>query len=147
MNRLILLLSLFFSFFSLQSSYGQDSGSGHTESTYLEVKEFDEEPIDNPDEIAIFGKEKTDALYYLASRIRYPENAAEKGIQGKVIIRFVVTKEGNIANAEVIQSVDPEIDNEAMRVIKSMPKWKPALKNDKAVNSYYSLPVVFKVQQ
>jgi len=85
-------------------------------------------------------------LKFLADNIAYPKEAAEKGIQGRIVVRFVVTPDGSIEDVEVIQSVDPLCDNEAVRVVKAMPKWTPGKQGGKSVYVYYTLPVVFRLE-
>ena len=83
---------------------------------------------------------------FIVSNLKYPVFAQEKGIQGRVVVKFIVEKDGSISNVEVNQSVDPDLDNEAMRVVKAMPKWYPGLKNGKAIKVECSHPFVFRLQ-
>jgi len=83
---------------------------------------------------------------FLASAIKYPILAQENGIQGKVYVNFVVGKDGSVTNAKVIRSVDPALDKEALRVINSLPKWKPGLQRGEPVRVSYSVPIVFILQ-
>ena len=83
---------------------------------------------------------------FLARKINYPEIAQENGIQGKVITRFVITKTGRVENPEILRSLDPACDKEAIRVIKSFPRWKPGIQNGKKVNVYFVLPVLFRLK-
>ena len=83
---------------------------------------------------------------FIASNLKYPIAAAENGIQGRVIVKFIVEKDGSISNVEVDRSVDPSLDNEAMRVVKAMPKWIPGQINGKAVKVECSHPFVFRLQ-
>ncbi|MDR0687993.1 MAG: energy transducer TonB [Prevotellaceae bacterium] len=83
---------------------------------------------------------------YLAEQIRYPALAAENNIQGRVVIRFVVNKDGMIDRVEVLQGIDRLCDEEAMRVVRNMPKWIPGRHNGRAVPVVYTVPVVFKLQ-
>ena len=84
---------------------------------------------------------------YLAENVKYPVIAQENGIQGRVICQFVVNKDGSIVDIEVVRSGgDPSLDKEAVRVIKSMPKWKPGKQRGKAVRVKYTVPVNFKLQ-
>ena len=76
----------------------------------------------------------------------YPEQAAEMGIQGKVIVRFVVEKDGSISQATVVKGIDPALDKEALRVIQAMPKWKPGMQQGRAVRMRCTQPVQFKLQ-
>ena len=84
---------------------------------------------------------------YLSENVKYPDIAQENGIQGRVICQFVVNKDGSIVDVEVVRSGgDPSLDKEAVRVIKSMPKWKPGKQRGKAVRVKYTVPVNFKLQ-
>ncbi len=83
---------------------------------------------------------------YISSNVEYPKEAKEKGIEGKVYIRFVVTDKGDVDNVTVMRSIDPLLDNEAVRVVKSLPKWKPGKQRGQAVNVYYTVPINFKLQ-
>ncbi len=84
---------------------------------------------------------------YLGDNVKYPVIAQENGIQGRVICQFVVNKDGSIVDIEVVRSGgDPSLDKEAVRVIKSMPKWKPGKQRGKPVRVKFTLPVNFKLQ-
>lgn len=85
-------------------------------------------------------------MSYLASNIKYPVVAQEIGVQGRVIVSFVVERDGSISDVRVARSVDPSLDREAQRVVKSMPRWKPGKQNGSAVRVKYTVPVVFKLQ-
>ena len=83
---------------------------------------------------------------FLSSNIKYPTISQETGSQGKVIVQFVVDKDGTITNPEVVRGVDPYLDKEAVRVISSMPKWKPGVQNGKKVRVKYTVPVMFRLR-
>lgn len=85
-------------------------------------------------------------MTYLSKNIDYPANAQEKGIQGRVIIEFVINKDGSITEAKVVRSVDPELDKEALRVINKMPKWKPGKHEGVPVRVKYTIPVSYRLQ-
>jgi protein TonB len=85
-------------------------------------------------------------MQYLSSHIKYPVIAEENGIQGRVVCTFVVEKDGSITDVRVVKSVDPSLDKEAVRVIKSMPKWIPGKQNGSAVRVKYTVPVTFRLQ-
>lgn len=85
-------------------------------------------------------------MKWFAKNMKYPEIAQKEKIQGKVIVSFIVEKDGSITNAEVKQSVSPVLDAEALRIINTMPAWIPGKVRGKAVRSYYSLPVMFNLQ-
>lgn len=87
------------------------------------------------------------AMYkYLGDNIVYPSAASEEGIQGRVVVEFVVGKDGSITNVKVVRPRHPALDKEAVRMIKSMPKWIPGRNNGQPVKVTYTLPVTFKLQ-
>ena len=83
---------------------------------------------------------------YLRDNMHYPTVAAENGVQGRVIVGFVVERDGSITDVNVLRSVDPSLDREAMRVVKAMPKWTPGKQNGSAVRVKYQVPVTFRLQ-
>lgn len=85
-------------------------------------------------------------MKYLGDNVKYPAIAQEHGIQGRVYVSFVVSKDGTIRDVTVGRSVDPALDNEAIRVVKTMPKWTPGKQRGKSVNVKYMLPVNFVLQ-
>ena len=91
--------------------------------------------------------EGTKALYkYISEHICYPQEAREKNIMGTVVVQFVITKEGDVCNVKVLTSAHPILDAEAVRVIKSLPKWTPGKNKGKPVHCWYNLPVTFSLQ-
>ena len=85
-------------------------------------------------------------MSYLTSNTKYPVVAQENGVQGRVIISFVVERDGSISDVKVARSVDPSLDREAQRVVKSMPRWTPGKQNGQTVRVKYTVPVVFRLQ-
>lgn len=85
-------------------------------------------------------------LNFLSQNIRYPSIAAESGITGKVTVNFVVNKDGSISDATILRGVDQALDKEALRVINSLPKWKPGKQAGKPVRVSFSVPINFKLQ-
>ena len=84
---------------------------------------------------------------YLADSVKYPEEAQKMGIQGRVICQFVINNDGSIVDVAIVRSSgDPSLDNEAIRVIKSMPKWKPGTHRGKPVRVKYTVPVNFRLE-
>jgi len=83
---------------------------------------------------------------YLGKNIKYPQIARESSIQGRVFVNFVVEPDGSVSNVKVLRGIGGGCDEEAMRVVKTMPKWKPGKQRGKAVRVSYTLPVVFKLQ-
>ena len=87
----------------------------------------------------------TECYMFVARQMHYPEEAEEKGIEGRVLIRFVVEKDGRLTNFEVIETPDPLLSDEALRVLKQMPKWIPAKNKGKDVRCRYSMPILFRL--
>ena len=85
-------------------------------------------------------------MSYLGKNIKYPTIAQENGTQGRVIIQFVVERDGSITDVRVARGVDPYLDKEAVRVVKSMPKGIPGKQNGKAVRVKFTVPVMFRLQ-
>lgn len=84
-------------------------------------------------------------MKYLSSNIKYPVEAHKAGIQGRVVVSFVVNKDGTVKDAKIVRSVDKSIDAEALRVISAMPKWQPGYQDGKAVSVRYTVPVTFRL--
>lgn len=83
---------------------------------------------------------------WIANNIKYPVIAAENGIQGRVYVQFVVDRDGGISNAKIARGVDPSLDQEALRVVNSLPKWKPGMQRGKPVRVSYTVPINFQLQ-
>ena len=86
-------------------------------------------------------------MKFLGDNIKYPVAAQENGIQGRVITNFVVEKDGSLSDVKIVRGADPLLDAEAVRVIQSMPKWKPGTQKGQIVRVRFTLPVVFRLQQ
>lgn len=82
---------------------------------------------------------------WISKHVNYPQLAQENGIQGKVFIQFVIEKDGSISDVKVLRGVDSSLDQEAVRVVKSMPKWKPGMQRKKPVRVSYTLPINFQL--
>ena len=110
------------------------------------VKEEETKVFDVVEQMPSFPGGQSALLQYLSSNIKYPVVAEENGVQGRVIVTFVVEKDGSITDVRVVKSVDPSLDKEAQRVVKSMPKWIPGKQNGSAVRVKYTVPVTFRLQ-
>ena len=131
---------------------GNDEEAGEV----LKAKEVIAEPeppkveetkvFDVVEEMPQFPGGQAALLEYLAKNIKYPVVAEENGVQGKVVVTFVVERDGSITDVRVVRSVDPSLDKEAARVVKSMPHWIPGKQNGSAVRVKYTVPVTFKLQ-
>ena len=84
-------------------------------------------------------------MKYLQKNIKYPSICQEQGIQGRVIVQFVVNTDGSIVDAQVVKPVNPYLDKEALRVVSIMPKWSPGKQRGKAVRVRFTLPVTFRL--
>ena len=134
------------------SSYGEKAKYGALIITTVKhQKEIYNEQISQPDvfdkvdEAPQFPGGMAGMMQYLSSNIRYPEDAREAGTQGRVIVSFIVEKDGSISNARVTKPTYSSLDDEALRVVGNMPKWTPGKQNGEAVRVKYSIPVSFRL--
>ena len=104
-----------------------------------------EEIFDVVEEMPEFPGGAAKLYEYLGKNIKYPEMAKENGIQGKVFVKFTVMSDGKIKNVEVVRGVHKTLDNEALKVVKEMPKWTPGKQRGKAVNCNFTIPIKFKI--
>jgi periplasmic protein TonB len=126
--------------------------NGNVNDTLVVV--YNQDPIMSPDpepaiwveEMPAFPGGDEALLKYIAEKIRYPEEAASNGIQGRVILRFAVTSDGSVKRVEVLRGVHQVLDQEAIRVVTEMPKWKPGKQNGIAVPVWFSVPVNFQLK-
>lgn len=138
---------------NVEESTIQSSEDNNTavEIKYVPVEVEEEEPEEQQifqvvEEMPEFPGGMAECLKFLAKNIKYPTIAQENGVQGRVIVQFVVNRDGSIVDPVVMRSVDPYLDKEALRVIQMMPKWKPGKQRGKAVRVKYTVPVTFKLQ-
>lgn len=110
------------------------------------VKKADRKVYDNVEQMPAYPGGMEALNNYIMKNIKYPPKAAENGIQGRVIVTFVITKEGKMTKAKVKKSIDPLLDAEALRVVKTMHKWIPGRQNGKVVNVQFTIPVTFRLQ-
>ena len=119
------------------------------------VEKVEEKPVEKPKPEEIFTAVEQPPTFpggeaammkWLSNNLRYPDAAQQNGISGRVIVSFVVEKDGSISQASVAKGVDKDLDAEAIRVVKKMPKWQPGKNNGQAVRTKFTLPVVFKLQ-
>ena len=126
---------------------GAPTITGAVQSAGPVVEEVDDNRILEVPEVMASYPGGDDALYkWLYDHIKYPSRAQDQGIQGRVMVKFVVEKDGSIGNVQITRSPDEDLSKEATRVIKMMPKWKPARQGTRTVRSYFNLPVMFRLQ-
>ena len=106
----------------------------------------EEKVIDVVEQFPSFPGGQGELMRYISSHLKYPPIAEENGIQGRVIVKFVVCANGSIKDVKVAKGVEPSLDAEAVRLISTMPHWIPGKQNGVAVSTYYTVPVIFKLQ-
>ncbi len=126
---------------------GNDEENG---ADIADVKEMAQDtPTDTPfqivEQMPHFPGGIEEMMKFIKKNVKYPPQAAENGVEGKVFLRFVVLPSGEIGNVEVLRSLDPTCDQEAVRVIKAMPRWIPGKQNGTAVAVYFNLPITFRL--
>ncbi len=130
-----------------------DAETDDEEEIEEQVIEDDDEGEDKEDEIFVFVEDQPSypggdeaRLKYLRENIKYPEMAKESGIQGTVYVTFVVEKDGRISNVKILRGIGGGCDEEALRVIKGMPKWKPGKQRGRPVRAQFNMPIRFILQ-
>ena len=136
-------------------SKGGDPASGtphtYTKTTIVKKEEApkqettEDEIVNVPEEIPMFPGGMEELMKFLQKEVKYPKEAQDKGIQGRVVVQFVVNKDGSITEATVLKSVDPQLDAEALRVVNAMPNWTPGKDKGEAVRTRFTIPVNFKL--
>ena len=107
----------------------------------------DNKIFDAIEQMPVFPGGEEELIKFLQNNVHYPQIAAENGIEGRVIVGFVISKAGAISDITILRSLDPSCDKEAMRIVKIMPRWIPGKQNGVNVNVRFTLPVTFKLQQ
>ena len=133
---------------SIADVEGNDEENGQDIADFREAiaEEVEEEVIyEAVEQMPGFPGGDAELMKYIRDNLKYPVIAQELGIQGRVILRFVVSKTGEVGDIKVLRSVDPNLDKEAIRVVQSMPRWIPGKQNGNAVPVYFTLPVSFKL--
>lgn len=106
-----------------------------------------EHVYDMVEQLPAFPGGQAALMKWIAAQLRYPEEAREAGIQGKVVVRFIVEKDGSISNPVIVRGIDRALDKEAVRIIKLMPKWQPGKNNSIPVRANFLLPITFKLTE
>lgn len=107
----------------------------------------DDRPYTVVDEMPQFPGGEIAMMNYIGQNLKYPEDAAKDQIEGRLVIRFVVTKDGSVEDVQVLRSLSASCDAEGVRVVEAMPKWKPGKQNGEVVSVYYTLPILYKLQK
>ena len=114
--------------------------------TIVEPTPISDEPVTTVEQQAEFPGGITELMKYLRDNLRYPEIARDAAIQGRVVLRFVVEKDGSVSNISILKSIHELLDKEAIRVTKGMKNWSPGKQGGRSVRSYFTLPVNFKLE-
>jgi TonB family C-terminal domain len=124
-----------------------------TENIDSAMKIIAPEPVNNKDEIIITSQEPPifpggpeALLKYIAENTKYPQEAIDINMQGKVIVKFAVMYDGSVSRLEVLRGVCPLLDNEAIRVVSTIPKWRPGKQNGNPVSVWFMVPVTFQIR-
>lgn len=125
-----------------ESDYSSDETALNEESSYSDGNSINDREEVMPE----FPGGPQALMDYLKANVIFPKIAEEEGIQGKVVVSYVIDVDGSVSDVQVVQSVHPALDKEAMRVVKNMPKWIPGKQDGKAVQVKYSLPINFYYQ-
>ncbi len=110
------------------------------------TKKTDSKVYNKVEQMPVFPGGQEALFNYICKNVKYPPKAETNGIQGRVVVTFVITKEGKVKNVKILKKVDPNLDAEALRVVRSLPDWIPGRKAGKAVNVKYTIPVTFRLQ-
>ena len=132
-SKIILLLATLF-FFCATTVFAQNANED-TNKAYEVV-----------DEMPSFTGGQNALMQFLANNVKYPTVAFENGVQGRVLVGFIVDRDGSLSNVKVERSVDPSLDKEAVRVVKAMPKWQPGKQKGSAIRVKFTVPIVFRMQ-
>lgn len=136
MKRVLFILALLFTYVMVNAQ----SNTGSKEKTSNEkIYDVVEMPPSFPGGQAAL-------LAWIASHVNYPQKAMESRIEGRIIVGFVIECDGSVSQAKIIRSVDPLLDDEAIRVVMGMPKWTPGRQNGKNVRVKYNVPVNFRLR-
>lgn len=127
--------------------HGVDIADLREHKQIVQEEPVEEKPINFAEVMPKFPGGEEAMQKYIYDNLKYPVVAQESGVQGRVTLRFVVTKDGSISDVQVVRGIDPSCDREALRVVKSMPRWLPGQQNGKNVPVYFTLPIVFKLKQ
>lgn len=125
------------------SSYASESSSATTET---EIIPADENIYETVEQLPEFPGGLPAMMQYLGNNIKYPNEAVKAGVEGRVVVKFVVNSRGKVCDPSIVKGVSPELDREALRVVAAMPDFKPGLHDGKSVSVWFTLPVIFKLQ-
>lgn len=132
----VLLLVPVFLFSQVPTAIQSSDDTKNTERIYEDV-----------DESATFPGGAVEMMKYISANVKYPESAMDNGEEGKVFVEFVINKDGSISNVKILRGISKDLDNEAIRVVKNMPKWTPGLLDGEKVRSVARMPINFVLSE
>ena len=106
---------------------------------------YEEAPLRVVSDLPQFPGGPVEFMRWLTRSLHYPPDAERRRVQGRVVAQFMVQADGSVTNIEIVQSLDPQCDREALRVLRSMPAWKPGVENDKPCRTKVCVPIVFRL--
>lgn len=125
---------------SCLEGYGKEKEDQSPKTSHTRDEKIDQMPTFQGGDINSFTQ-------WVASQVKYPKEALDKGLEGKVLVRFIVEKDGSLSDLQVIEGSEYLIlDYEALRVIKQSPRWEPGIKDGKPVRVYFIVPIIFQLQ-
>lgn len=110
------------------------------------ITETEDKPSFGVEQMPLFPGGEKELMAFISKNLKYPAIASDNGIQGRVVLRFVVSKTGDVTDVQILKGLDPACDKEAVRVVKAMPRWIPGRQNGRNVPVYYTLPVTYRLQ-
>lgn len=134
-RSLCIIIMLIVNVLSIQAQTDKGNDSSKKDEVFMIVEEMPEFP----------GGEEA-RIQFMEKNIKYPRKAKENNIQGKVIVGFIVEPDGSISNIKIVRSVHPLLDAEAMRITRSMPKWKPGKQRGKTIRVQFTMPITFSLE-
>lgn len=132
-------------FMDLDMDSDDDETFRRSDRYYQSYDSDDDEIFLRVDRKAQFPGGVHNLMLYIRENMEYPEEAKEDGVQGRVLIKFIVRKDGSIDNINVTRSLDPLLDKEAIRLVENMPNWIPAQNQGRIVNSFFTIPILFRL--
>ncbi len=141
MKKILLFLSLMFLSTMIVSAQVE------ADANVTNIDNDDEQIYEKPDKIAQFPGGMDAYVTWMSANFHYPEKAIRNNVEGRVVLSFVVNKQGRIKDIKVLHSLSPECDKEAIRMVKAMPRWFAAEHQGRKVNCRYTMPVVFKLNK
>ena len=122
-----------------------DSANNVSAAVILNSPKTDDTPFDVVEQMPEFPGGQEALMKFLSESVKYPKEAFKDGVQGRVVVQFVVEKDGSISEVEVVKKVNEHLDAEAVRVVNAMPKWKPGKQKGENVRVKYTLPISFRL--